>query len=198
MPARLPEEARDEIRALRNAGCTLDHIVEVTGRPRSTVQYILAGLRLTPEGARAVRQMRARGRAAAASKLQAGREAAERLWGLPEQRQAAQARARETTLLYRREELPVRSLLQKIYGEDLCKELFDGCVVKACSSTHVIDWAFTKGAAYKIPARMACVKSLLDKRKRVAYLPRQYLQSKTADRLRKLKVEVLAVEDLLN
>jgi len=197
MPRKIPATLRLSVAELRKEGRSLNFIAHTLDLAKSTVQYVVEGIRLTTSELRLVQQMQRAARAENTQALHKARKKAQQHWQQEGHKAVAAARARETSLLYRAEELTVRARLQQRYGADLCKEGFDGFVLKACSTTHVIEWAQTKGAAYKIPARMACVKSLCDKRTRVAFIPRHYLQSKTAERLRKLRVEVYAVEDIL-
>jgi hypothetical protein len=116
----------------------------------------------------------------------------------PARREQAALRARETNLRYRSSELPLRAAVERACGEQLHKEAFEAYILKGCGEHFVIDWAMTPSAAALIVRRMATVKSMGDRRRRVAYIPRRCCDTKTGKRLRKLRVEVRALEDLLS
>jgi len=195
----LPSQLREDIARLRlEGGLSLGAISDALGVPKSTVQYIVGGLKLTKDALVRLRLMRRQ--AAEQRKVflaEHGRTYGLHYWVDADHRAAAAQRARETNLRYRDGELPVRRALQDLHDCEFYKEAFDGVVLKACSQTLVIDWALTKATCHKLPARMAVVKSLEDPRQRLAYLPRRYLESVAAARLRKLRVKVHAVEDVL-
>lgn len=192
----LPDDVKARARELRCAGLSLRDVANALGLPKSTAQYILAGVRPSPEGVLALRAMRRRASVDRRRRLERARRLAAPAAATPEARARASRRARELALQYRPDELRLRAKLQAVYGDDLCKEAFDGVVLKACSSTHVVDWAKNRASVYMLPRRMAVVKSLCDKRKRVAYVPERYVNSLAVARLRKLRVEVCTLESL--
>lgn len=204
MPPRLPEETRAEVVRLRvQEALSLTSIAARLELSKSTVQYIVEGIKLPTETVKRLRRMRREVQQENARRLGQSAPHYARQYVLNEEhRREAARRARETSLLYLEHELPLRAKLQARFGQELLKEAFDGAfegvVLKACGRDVVIDWAQTKAATYKIPARMAVVKSVLDKRRRVAFIPRRFLGSKSAERLKKLRVEVFAIEDILD
>ncbi len=194
----IPPELREQAWSLRRQGHSLRAITSTVGLAKSTVQYILTGLRLTPAEARRVRGMQQQAAAECKARLAQARRRERRTVLSEASRARVSAMARELLLRYRPHELAMRARLQALYGDDLSKEAFEGVVMKACSSEHIIDWARARQSVDKLPRRFAVVRSICsdtrDRRKLVAYLPERYLDSQTARKLRKLRVELYALE----
>ncbi len=199
-PARRPltDQDRARIAELREAGLSLSAIATEVGRPRSTIQYVVEGLRLTPAGVAAVRA--AQEASAAESEVRAARaRRAPRAWSPDEDhREALRQAARKTLLLWRADELVLREGTERVLEVRLIKAWLEtpagDVVVRAAVEGEVlVEWARSAAAVYHLPARMA---ALPEEKRRVVWIPVLMTRTLTARRLRDRHVEVRVLEEL--